>query len=204
MAFNRPLLKVISIVQIVMTAVFFVLGMVDRFEARFINTSFLFTPCWISALVLSVGIMGLILANAPRPSSTLINFHGSVSMACAVVCAVTVYHYQWAINFVLASNLLNRRSSSYFVDNDDKKLEFTKQENIMLAVSVLVVVFSLIEIALAVGSAKSSDLRYQPPQENQVSRAYNQFGAGQIPVQPTYIAAQPMVAVPVSSYNVNQ
>lgn len=31
---------------------------------------------------------------------------------------------------------------------------------------------------------------------------YSQFGAGQIPLQalqPTYIAAQPMVAIPVSS-----
>ncbi|KAL9962423.1 hypothetical protein ACROYT_G031527 [Oculina patagonica] len=193
-----------------MTVIFFVLGMVDRFEVRFMYTSFLFTPCWIAALVLPSGIMGLILANTSRPSSTLINFHGSVSIASAVVSAVTVYHYQWAINRLLGSNLFDvpafRRTSSYFTESD-KKLELTKHENTMLAVSSLVVIFSIIEIALAVGSAKSSDLRYQPPQENPISQAsnvYNRFGAGQIPLQPTYIAAQPMVAVPVSSYNVNQ
>lgn len=51
MVYSRRDLKVISIIQIVMTVIFFVLGMVDRFQVRFRHTSFLLAPCWIAALV---------------------------------------------------------------------------------------------------------------------------------------------------------
>ena len=51
MGSNRRLLNVISIVQIIMSAIFLALGMADRYEARYIYTSYLFTPCWIAALV---------------------------------------------------------------------------------------------------------------------------------------------------------
>ena len=47
-------LKVISIVQLMMAVIFFTLGMSDRFQVRHIYTSFLFTPCWIAALVSTV------------------------------------------------------------------------------------------------------------------------------------------------------
>ena len=97
-----------------------------------------------------------------------------MSLACAVVSAVTVYHYGWAINQVQATSLYSstRRSirSTYFVD-EDTKLKLSDQENTMVAISSLVVIFCIIEIALAVGSASSSDSSYQPPQENQVSQA---------------------------------
>ena len=89
-------------------------------------------------------------------------------MACAVVSAVTLYHYQWAIKRVLENNLYDYSLDSYFTDNE-KKPELTDQETTMVAISSLVVLFSLIEIALAVGGARCSDLTYQPPQENQVS-----------------------------------
>ena len=51
MRHNRRVLKFISIAQIIMSAIFLALGMADRYEARFINTSYLFMPCWIAALV---------------------------------------------------------------------------------------------------------------------------------------------------------
>ena len=94
-------------------------------------------------------------------------------MACAVVSAVTVYHYHWAINGVLSSNIYDAEASyrrySHFTDKDAKH-KFTDQEKTMIAISSLVLIFSIIEIALAVGGARCSDLRYQPPQENQVSQ----------------------------------
>jgi len=55
MGHDRRFLKVISIVQVVMGAIFLALGIVDRYEVRFIYTSFLFAPCWIAALVSTLG-----------------------------------------------------------------------------------------------------------------------------------------------------
>lgn len=51
MGHNRVVLKFISIAQIIMSAIFLALGMADRYEARYIYTSYLFMPCWIAALV---------------------------------------------------------------------------------------------------------------------------------------------------------
>ncbi|XP_078384014.1 uncharacterized protein LOC144666447 [Oculina patagonica] len=194
---NRRDLKVISIIQILMTVIFFVLGMVDRFQVHFMYTSFLFAPCWTAALVLPVGVIGLALSLMPRRSLNLIYALKSVSIACAALSTATMYHYQWGIGTLLHIKHSLAGDSSYLVDKD-AKLEFTDQENTMLAISSLAIVFSIIEIILAVASAKScSGLAHEPPQENQASDACNQLGAGQIPMQPTYIAAQPMFAVPV-------
>ena len=51
MVYSRQDLKVVSIIQLVMTAIFFILGLVDRFEVRFLYSSFLLSPCWTAALV---------------------------------------------------------------------------------------------------------------------------------------------------------
>ena len=56
MGHNRRFLKVISIVQIVMSAIFLALGITDRYEVRIIFSSYLFTPCWIAALVSTSGL----------------------------------------------------------------------------------------------------------------------------------------------------
>ncbi|XP_078384003.1 uncharacterized protein LOC144666438 [Oculina patagonica] len=208
MVYNKRDLKVISIIQIVMTVIFFAIGMVDRFEVRYMQSSFLFAPCWIAALVLPVGVIGLVLSQMSRRSLTLIYTLKSVSIACVAVSAATMYHYQWGIGVLLVIKYITaqRYHSSYnHLADKDMKFKFTDQENTMLAISSLAIVFSIIEIILAFASAKScSGLAHEPPQENQAGNVYNQFGAGQIELQPTYIAAQPMVAVPVSNYNVNQ
>ena len=44
-------MKVLSIAQLAMAAMFFTLGMVDRYKEGYIETSLMFTPCWISSLV---------------------------------------------------------------------------------------------------------------------------------------------------------
>ncbi|XP_020606681.1 uncharacterized protein LOC110045420 isoform X2 [Orbicella faveolata] len=206
MGHNRRFLKAISIVQVVISAIFFALGIVDRYEVRFIYTSFLFTPCWIAALVLPAGIMGVILVNKSSPSSTLINAVSSVSMTSVIVSGITVYQYKWAVGRILIANLYSAGMYREVTDfaNKDVPLKLTDQEKTVVAISSLIAIFSTIEVALGLCAAWISDSLYQPPQENQISQARNvnnQFGAGQIPMHPPYTAAQPMVAVPVPSYN---
>ncbi|XP_068681227.1 uncharacterized protein [Montipora foliosa] len=175
MAYNSQDLKVVSIFQLVMTAVFLILGLVDRFEVRYLYTSFLMAPFWTAAIIYALK---------------------SVSVACAVMSAATMYHYQWGI-----SSLVYRKArfmiTSRFVEKDTE-FKFTRQENTMLAISSLAILFSIIEMILAFASAKScGDTGYEPPQDNQVVYPFRQLGTGQIqlqPPQPTYFAAQPMVA----------
>ena len=96
-------------------------------------------------------------------------------MACAVVSAVTVFRYQVAVNQVLGENLFDIDdyvSSQSLFTGKDKKPELTNQEKVMVAISVLVVVFSVIEIALAFGGAASSESCYHTPQANQVSQVF--------------------------------
>ncbi|CAH3143773.1 unnamed protein product, partial [Pocillopora meandrina] len=51
MASNRRDLKIISIAQLVMAGILFVLGMVDHFEVRYMYASLILMPIWISLLV---------------------------------------------------------------------------------------------------------------------------------------------------------
>ncbi|XP_068750102.1 uncharacterized protein [Montipora capricornis] len=196
MAYNSQDLKVVSIFQLVMTAVFLILGLVDRLQVRYFYTSFLMSSCWTAAIVLPVGIVGLVLSRMSRRPPNLIYALKSVSVACAVMSAATMYHYQWGI-----SSLVYRKArfmiTSRFVEKDTE-FKFTRQENTMLAISSLAILFPVIEMILAFASAKScGDTGYEPPQDNQVVYPFRQLGTGQIqlqPPQPTYFAAQPMVA----------
>lgn len=86
-------------------------------------------------------------------------------MACAAMSVATMYHYQWGIGIFLAQKTA---VSSYIVEKDTK-FEFTDQENTMLAISSLAILFSIIEIIFAFASTKScSDTGYELLQENQV------------------------------------
>ncbi|XP_068750103.1 uncharacterized protein [Montipora capricornis] len=182
-----------------MTAVFLILGLVDRFEVRYLYTSFLMAPCWTAAIVLPVGIVGLVLSRMSRRPPNLIYALKSVSVACAVMSAATMYHYQWGI-----STLVHHKAGypRHFVKKDTE-FKFTSQENTMLAISSLAILFSIIEMILAFASAKScGDTGYEPPQDNQVVYPFRQLGTGQIQLQPLQpviagqqmVAAQPMVA----------
>ena len=48
---SKPIVMALLIGQIVMSAAFFVLGMVDGFYIQFAHVSLTFLPCWIVALV---------------------------------------------------------------------------------------------------------------------------------------------------------
>ena len=51
MASNKRDLKIISIAQLVMAGILFVLGMVDHFEVRYMYASLILMPIWIALLV---------------------------------------------------------------------------------------------------------------------------------------------------------
>ena len=48
---NNRTLTLLSSFQIVMSVCFFVLGLVDGLEIRYISVSLVFSPCWIVPLV---------------------------------------------------------------------------------------------------------------------------------------------------------
>ena len=51
MALSRLELKIISIIQLVMSIFLYALGIVDHFKVRYTYLSHLLMPCWIAALV---------------------------------------------------------------------------------------------------------------------------------------------------------
>ena len=77
-----------------------------------------------------------------------------MSVACVAVSAATMYRYHWAIGVLWDFKYRDQYIFSWLVDKENK-VEFTDQENTMLAISSLVIVFSIIEIVLAFASAKS-------------------------------------------------
>ena len=56
---NKRLVKALSIAQIVMSVIFFVLGMVDGFKVRYMFVSLTYTPCWMAALVSIISAIAL-------------------------------------------------------------------------------------------------------------------------------------------------
>ena len=74
------------------------------------------------------------------------------------------------MDIVQTTNLISSRLSvledSRFA-NKDTPLKLTDQEITVVAISSLVVIFSIIEVALAVCAAWISDSLFQPLQENQ-------------------------------------
>ena len=94
-------------------------------------------------------------------------------MTSAIVSGIAVYQYQWAVDRVLVSNLYHANKfgwkETHFADKD-ALLELTEQENTTVAISSLIAIVSIIEVAIAVCAAWSSDSLYQPPDENQVSQ----------------------------------
>lgn len=218
MAFIRRDLKVISNIQIVICGVLFTLGLVDGLSVRFVYSSLTFTPCWIAALVLAAGIMGVTLSSMQRPSLLLMNILQSVSIACATISVITVYHYLVAVSSLMVlgyTSTLSRgfhNKDPYFFDSDQlDDINFTKKQTSMVVISSLIIICSILEIILAMAAIRSSKIGGQISQEQQVGVSYGQLEAGQSPVQlqgqPTF-AAQPMAAFPESGarpvYTMNQ
>ena len=94
-------------------------------------------------------------------------------MTTVIVSAITVYQYKWAVSRVLIAKLyeskIHGRGDTHFASKD-APLELTDQENTTVAISSLVVIFSIFEVALAVCAAWISDSFFQPLQENQFSQ----------------------------------
>ena len=92
-------------------------------------------------------------------------------MTSAIVSGITLYEYKWAVNRVAVANLFSTITTDWgdvhFLDKD-APLKLTDQENTTIAISSFVVIFSTIEIALAVCAAWISDSLFTPPQENQI------------------------------------
>ncbi|XP_058940308.2 uncharacterized protein [Pocillopora verrucosa] len=207
MTFNRNDLRVISNIQVVNCVVLFVLGLTDGFGVRFVYSSLTFTPCWIAILVMAAGIMGLNMSSKQRPSLTLMNALQSVSVACAALSAITVYHYLVALSSLMALGYASALRRDYynkdplFFDSDQPlDINFTAKQKSMVAVSSLIILCSIIEIILAVAAIRSSNITGQSSQEQQVRICHGQLEAGEVPIhmqeQPTSVAAQPLVAFP--------
>ncbi|XP_015763456.1 PREDICTED: uncharacterized protein LOC107342472 [Acropora digitifera] len=85
----------LSIAQIVSAAAFFLLGMVDGFHIQFAHVSLTFLPCWISALVLPVGIMGLALSSHQTLRLLQLLKHAiwSFCVVCIICSSLILYVY---------------------------------------------------------------------------------------------------------------
>ena len=81
----------------------------------------------------------------------------SVSVACAAISAITVYHYLVALSSLMALGYASALSRDYydkdplFFDSDQPlDINFTAKQKSMVAVSSLIIICSIIEIILAV------------------------------------------------------
>ena len=99
----------------------------------------------------------------------------SVSVACAAISAITVYHYLVALSSLMALGYTSTLSRGYynkdpfFFDSDQlANINFTAKQNSMVAVSSLIIICSIIEIILAVAAIRSSNITGQSSQEQQV------------------------------------
>ena len=99
----------------------------------------------------------------------------SVSVACAAVSAITVYHYLVALSSLMALGYTSTLSRGYyskdpfFFDSDQLvNINFTAKQNSMVAVSSLIIICSILEIILAVAAIRSSNITGRSSQEQQV------------------------------------
>ena len=104
----------------------------------------------------------------------------SVSVACAAVSVITVYHYLVALSSLMGLVYTSTLSRGYydkdplFFDWDQlANINFTAKQNSMVAVSSLIIICSIIEIILAVAAIRSSDIGGQSSQEQQVREVDN-------------------------------
>ncbi|XP_073251361.1 uncharacterized protein [Porites lutea] len=173
---NKRTLTLLSSFQIAISVLFFVLGLVDTLEIRFLHVSLAASPCWIIPLTLANGIMGLVLSQSRKRSSNLINAIWSVSVACIIYSAITVLRYQtWGVEWLVSNKIsYSDHSGKYFVKKD-VKLKYTEQENKALAVFGIIIVFSMIEIILAAALAKVSDSSHKGAQQPVIPMYYGMY-----------------------------
>ena len=71
--------------------------------------------------------------------------------------------------------LLDSRNQNIFFITKDTKVEYTDEEKNALAVFILMIIFSIIEIVLAAAIAKTSSASHQTPQTLQPSPMYYMY-----------------------------
>ena len=107
---------------------------------------------------------------SPLISWFQINWLTSISIASVVVSAVVLEAYSWALKSLLGFKYdkYDNTEGFPFFWAKDTKIKFEDQENTMIAIHALIVIFTICEIILAVATARSSETGRQSPQENQV------------------------------------
>ena len=95
----------------------------------------------------------------------------SVSIACAAVSVLTTFTYAMALNSILFIKYMEAKTeyqeSPWFADKD-VEIEFQKEEKTMIAVHVLIIMCSILEIILATASVRTAKAMAKGPQDTQV------------------------------------
>ncbi|XP_067046375.1 uncharacterized protein [Acropora muricata] len=201
---SKPIVMALSITQIVMSAAFFVLGMVDRFYVKFAYTSFAFLPCWIFPLVFPVGIMGLALSSHQTVRSSQLLKHAiwSLCVVC-IICSALILHFYTTMGLfqvTLIARVRKHHETAMASLEDDgdlvrngEKMVYTEKEKAALVVFAFVIIFSVIEIVLAAAMIKISETTTKATKLSPNFTAYYQTGESH----------QPLLAYPVGQQQVH-
>ncbi|XP_044181616.1 uncharacterized protein LOC122962533 [Acropora millepora] len=181
---SKPNVKALSIAQIVISVAFFLLGIVDGLFIKDIYVSFIFLPCWVGALVLPVGLMGLRLTSYQRPRTLQLLKHAiwSLCVACIICSAVITYIYttrglliiQYHALTIKNIHWLTRKDVGLFVAEGDKMV-YTEKKKKALAFFTFVIICNVIEIVLAAAMMKIC----KTPRLSSSSSGYYQMGDSQ-------------------------
>ena len=97
----------------------------------------------------------------------------SVSIACAALSVLTIITYAMALNSILIIKYFEAQTSKEdqkpprFAEKD-AEIEFQKEEKTMIAVHVLIIMCSILEIILAMASVRTAKAMAKEPQDTQV------------------------------------
>jgi len=184
----------LAIAQIVISVAFFLLGIVDGFLIKDIYVSFIFLPCWVGALVLPVGLMGLRLTSYQRPRTLQLLKHAiwSLCVACIICSALTVYIYTTkGLLIIQYTGWSTREDDGLFVaELQGDKTVYTEKEKKALAFFTFVIICSVIEIVLAAAMMKIC----KTPRLSSSSSGYYQMGESQQSLQAYPIEQQQISA----------
>ncbi|XP_015768732.1 PREDICTED: uncharacterized protein LOC107347339 isoform X2 [Acropora digitifera] len=188
---SKPNVTALSIAQIVISVTLFLLGLVDGFFIKDIFVSYIFLPCWVGALVLPVGVMGLRLTSYQRPRTLQLLKHAiwSLCVACIICSALTVYIYttqglliiqQFALTVKYTGWSDTREDAGLFVaELQGDKMVYTEKKKTALAFFSFVIICSVIEIVLAAAMMKIC----KTPRLSSSSSGYYQISATQQSLQ---------------------
>ena len=94
----------------------------------------------------------------------------SVSIACAALSVLTIITYAMALNSILIIKYFEAQTSKedqkppWFAEKD-VEIEFRKEEKTMIAVHVLIIMCSILEIILAMASVRTAKAMAKEPQD---------------------------------------